>query len=139
MVAVVAVLLIAGGVWIALNWSSGPRDNGTVGKEPLRVDPNGGGKMFRTIQDAVNKASQNDHIVLMADIQEDNVSVTNKTENLTIEAEPGKKITWRLSGGYDGPQAPGLQLKDAPRASTQLRGSPWTFAAHHGAVRPLSC
>ena len=92
-VAVVAVLLIAGGVWVALTLSSGPRDNGTVGKEPLRVDPNGGGKMFRTIQDAVNKASPNDHIVLMADIVEPAVHISRK-ENLVIESAPGRKAVW---------------------------------------------
>ena len=114
--AAAVVLLVAVGVAIAIALSSGPKDNGTAAREPLRVDPNGDGKSFRRIQDAVNKANANDHIVLMADVVEAGVQVARK-ENLVIESAPGRKVVWKYA---DSPtnrmllvdSSPGFEMKD---------------------------
>ena len=115
-VAVVAVLLIAGGVWVAVSLFSGPKDNGTAGKEPLRVDPAGGAKTFKTIQEAISKAASNDHIVLMADVVEGGVGVSRK-ENLVIESAPGRKTVWTYPDNAKDrmllvESAPGFEMKD---------------------------
>ncbi len=117
-VAAVVLLLVAVSVAIAIVMaSSGPKDKGQMGREPLRVDPNGDAKSFRRIQDAVNKANANDHILLMADVVEAGVQVARK-ENLVIESAPGRKAVWKCPDATKDNRmllvenAPGFELKD---------------------------
>ena len=86
--------LIGLGVCLAILLSSGPKPSNTGVKEPTRVDPNGGGK-YRTLREALQHAVANEHIVLAADIQEDEIAIT-KVENLTLESDPGRRIVWRF-------------------------------------------
>ena len=95
-VSAAVVLLLAVGVWAAIALSSGPKDNGSATRPPLRVDPNGGPNVYKSIQEAVKKAGPDDHIVLMADVTEPSVQVSRK-ENLVIESAPGRKAVWRCS------------------------------------------
>ncbi len=85
------------------------------GREPIRVDPSGANKAFRTLKEAILHAHANDHIVLAADVQEDDLTV-NKVENLTIESAPERRATWRTTGRamdklLSVSDAPGFHLK----------------------------
>ena len=110
------VILIVVGVWIAIAFSSGAaRPEGPTGREPIRVDPSGANKAFRTLKEAILHAHANDHIVLAADVQEDDLTV-NKVENLTIESAPERRATWRTTGRamdklLSVSDAPGFHLK----------------------------
>ncbi len=114
--AAVVVVLIVVGVWIAIAYSSGgPKTDGSTEREPLRVDPSGANKAFRTLKAALQNARANDRIVLAADIQEDNVTIS-KIENLTIESAPEHRAVWSTKGGamdklLNVNDAPGFHLK----------------------------
>jgi eukaryotic-like serine/threonine-protein kinase len=98
--ATVAILMLVALItWIAIALSTGPKpQQGQPQRAPLRVDPSGAGKAFTTIQQALNHASANDHIVLMTDIAEGKVTIPQK-ENLVIESAPGQPVTWRFPAG----------------------------------------
>jgi eukaryotic-like serine/threonine-protein kinase len=112
------LLLVALITGIAIALSSGPKtQQGQSKHEPLRVDPSGDGKTtYKTIQQAVNKASANDHIILMDDIAEAGVNVSKK-ENLVIESAPDKHFVWRFPDNSNANKlinveaSPGFELK----------------------------
>ena len=109
--AAAAVVLIVVGVLIAIASSNGPRTDGSTDREPLRVDPSGANKAFRSLKEALQHARPNDHIVLAADLQEDDVTVS-KIENLTIEsATPEHRAVW---GGTGRAMDKLLNVNDAP-------------------------
>jgi hypothetical protein len=83
-VLVVGVVLI-----VALSGRSGPRK--LPPREPIRVDP----RLNQTLGKALEGAREGDRIVLQGDITEADLSVRN-VKNLTIEAEPGKRVQWRF-------------------------------------------
>ncbi len=91
-VSVVVVLLIAVGVVLAIALSSAPKNNATVGRQPLRVDPRGDGKAaFATIRDAVRQAGPGDHIVLIGDVTEPPIQIA--------QGEPGHRVGAGTEGG----------------------------------------
>ncbi len=111
----VVVLLIAVGVWIAIAFSSGGRPDGPTGREPLRVDPSRANKAFPTLKEALQHARANDRIILAADVQEDDLTVS-KVENLTIESAPERRAVWKTAGRavdklLHVSDAPGFHLK----------------------------
>ena len=109
------VILIAVGVCIAIAFSSGVEPNGPTAHEPIRVDPSGTSKAYRTLKEALQHARANDRIVLAADVQEDDLTVS-KVENLTIESAPDRRAVWKTAGRavdklLNVSDAPGFHLK----------------------------
>jgi serine/threonine protein kinase len=111
-------LLVSLVIWIAMALSSGPKKQQGQNQPPtLRVDPSGEEKgTYKTIQQAVNQASPNAHIILTADVAEAGVRVGLK-ENLVIESAAGKRIEWRFPDGSKENKllninaSPGFELK----------------------------
>jgi hypothetical protein len=118
--AVVVLTAIGAGVALFFAWSSTPNNPG-VGREPLRVNPAGGPKVYRTIKEAVDHATGNDRIILMADVTEADVRVPKKMENLVIESDPGRRATWRCPDVLPANASPRLLHLDGV-TGFQLRG-----------------
>jgi serine/threonine protein kinase len=82
-----AVLVPVTGLLIFLLMGSGGR-RGKDTREPIRVT-SGPSAMFY----ALRRAKEGDRIIVSGDINECNCAIN--TRNLTIEAEPGKRVVWK--------------------------------------------
>jgi serine/threonine protein kinase len=71
--------------------STSQRRPGPQVREPILFNPADG----RRLADTVRQSGPGDRIVVLGDIDEFNVAVHDR-ENLTIEAEPGRRVTWKL-------------------------------------------
>jgi hypothetical protein len=109
----VAVLLPLCILLLYLLLGSGGKPAKASGREPIRVAPGPG-----ALRQALRKAREGDHLLLVGDVEEADVGVEHR--NLTLEAEPGKTITWRCPGDVR-PDAK-LLLVSSKSAGLQLRG-----------------
>src|SRR5262249_42963321 len=76
---------------------------GFLGGEPPARDSNrlyvtrsGREHAFPTVLAAVNKARAGDHIILLDDSWEEEFPPLNSAKNLTLRAEEGKTVKWRM-------------------------------------------
>jgi serine/threonine protein kinase len=63
------------------------------------VSRNGDDRTFRTVGEALRRAVANDHIVVVDDVWEEQLTLTVMNKGITIEADPTKSVEWRYPDG----------------------------------------
>jgi serine/threonine protein kinase len=62
---------------------------------PLIVSRSGQENTLRTVSEAIRKAKDKDHILVLDDIEEQ-LELTGSNKELVLEANPGKSVVWRF-------------------------------------------
>jgi hypothetical protein len=90
------VLLVVGVLAVvAFFWKSGLNP---LPPATLHVNPKGGPGAFPSLKEALRTAASGDRILLDAELEEADVTITSKTANLTVEAA-GPRVAWRCPSG----------------------------------------
>jgi serine/threonine protein kinase len=84
---------------LVLALSSGKRhkveDAPATAPPPLLVSHSGQENAFRSVGDAIRKAKDKDHILVLDNVEEQ-LELTDSKKDLVIETPPGKAIVWRF-------------------------------------------
>jgi hypothetical protein len=93
-VTLVFLLGVAVFLWLA-HTTPDPKPDFPVARPPLLVDPSGANNAYTRLQDAIAQARTGDRILVQEDIEEAGIILRESVKDLTIEAAPGKSITWK--------------------------------------------